>query len=130
MSVLRPKQPFVAVDKDGVKHRFSPETLVDDKHWSVKGRSELFEPVEDVADRAPLRATGPRRAAGSTETADAREKRPARKRAPRKKAVKKASAPKGTPDTTPPPEPPAPAAAPEGDSQDAGEQTPPAGDQD
>lgn len=79
MGVLRPKQPFVTVDKKGRKHRFGVDTLVDEKDPIVKGREDLFESVDVAAERKPVTAHGPR-VFDETEIAVAQVKRGRRNR--------------------------------------------------
>lgn len=59
---LRPSEAFACVDAQGVRRRFDPSMVVDVKHWAVKGREHLFEPVRDVDEAARSQATsfGPR----------------------------------------------------------------------
>lgn len=58
-SVFRPTTSFVTSDPDGAKARFSPQTLVPEGHWVLKGRESMFEPVEDAADRVEQATAAP-----------------------------------------------------------------------
>ena len=59
---LRPTEPFVCVDSEGVKRRFDPTMLLPVKHWAVSGREHLFEPAQDAdqVERERVRSVGPR----------------------------------------------------------------------
>lgn len=51
VAIYRPREAFVALDPQGVKHHFSPETPVAEGHWVLRGRDRLFETAEEHAAR-------------------------------------------------------------------------------
>jgi hypothetical protein len=60
MALYRPTQTIVCANPDGGRPVvLDPSTIINEKHWAYQGREQLFEPVEQTAERVEQATAAP-----------------------------------------------------------------------